>query len=61
MSVVLRMLFIIAGFIAALFVARTERVLEALRDLTSPHALVVREGHRQRIAGRDVVRGDPSF
>ncbi len=38
--------------------ARTERVLEALRDLTSPRALVIRGGERQRIAGRDVVRGD---
>ena len=38
--------------------ARTERVLEALRDLTSPRALVIRDGNRQRIAGRDVVRGD---
>ncbi|WP_207762362.1 cation-translocating P-type ATPase [Niveispirillum lacus] len=38
--------------------ARTERVLEALRDLTSPRALVIRDGQRQRIAGRDVVRGD---
>ena len=37
---------------------RTERVLEALRDLTSPRALVIRDGERQRIAGRDVVRGD---
>jgi P-type Ca2+ transporter type 2C len=37
---------------------RTERVLEALRDLTSPRALVVREGQSRRIAGRDVVRGD---
>jgi len=37
---------------------RTEKVLEALRDLTSPRALVVREGRTQRIAGRDVVRGD---
>ena len=37
---------------------RTERVLEALRDLTSPRALVIRDGQRQRIAGRDVVRGD---
>ena len=37
---------------------KTERVLEALRDLTSPRALVVREGDAQRIAGRDVVRGD---
>lgn len=38
--------------------ARTERVLEALRDLTSPRALVIRDGDRRRIAGREVVRGD---
>ena len=37
---------------------RTERVLEALRDLTSPRALVIRGGERKRIAGRDVVVGD---
>jgi len=38
--------------------ARTERVLDALRDLTSPRALVIRGGHRLRIAGREVARGD---
>jgi len=38
--------------------ARTERVLEALRDLTSPRALVIRDGERRRIAGREVARGD---
>ena len=37
---------------------RTERVLEALRDLTSPRALVIRDGIRRRIAGREVARGD---
>src|SRR6266508_240529 len=37
---------------------RTERVLDALRALTSPRALVIRDGERKRIAGRDVVRGD---
>jgi len=37
---------------------RTERALEALRDLSSPRALVVRNGKQMRIAGRDVVRGD---
>lgn len=37
---------------------RTERALEALRDLSSPRALVVRDGQRRRIAGREVVRGD---
>ncbi|MDO8944386.1 MAG: HAD-IC family P-type ATPase, partial [Desulfobacterales bacterium] len=37
---------------------RTERSLEALRDLSSPRALVIRDGVHRRIAGRDVVRGD---
>jgi Ca2+-transporting ATPase len=37
---------------------KTERALEALRDMASPRALVVREGRRVRIAGRDVVVGD---
>lgn len=37
---------------------RSERVLEALRDMTSPRALVVRDGVRRRIPGREVVRGD---
>ncbi|MES2880078.1 MAG: cation-transporting P-type ATPase, partial [Pseudomonadota bacterium] len=37
---------------------KTERALESLRDLTSPRALVLREGRYERIAGRDVVRGD---
>lgn len=37
---------------------RTERVLEALRDLTSPRALVIRDGERRRIGGREVARGD---
>jgi P-type Ca2+ transporter type 2C len=37
---------------------KTERAIEALRDLTSPRALVIRDGAPQRIAGRDVVRGD---
>jgi Ca2+-transporting ATPase len=44
--------------ITAVQEARTERVLDALRDLTSPRALVIRGGERLRIAGTDVVRGD---
>ena len=44
--------------IAVVQESRTERVLEALRDLTSPRALVIRDGQQQRIPGRDVVRGD---
>ena len=38
--------------------AKTERTLQALRDLSSPRALVIRDGQKKRIAGRDVVRGD---
>jgi Ca2+-transporting ATPase len=37
---------------------RTEHALAALRDLSSPRALVMRDGAVQRIAGREVVRGD---
>ena len=37
---------------------RTERALDALRDLSSPRALVIREGIRRRLAGREVARGD---
>lgn len=37
---------------------RTEHVLEALRDLSAPRALVIRDGARVRIAGREVVCGD---
>ncbi|MEK7270897.1 MAG: cation-translocating P-type ATPase, partial [Planctomycetota bacterium] len=37
---------------------RTERALDALRDLSSPRALVIRDGAQRRIPGRDVARGD---
>lgn len=37
---------------------RTENTLAALRDLSSPRALVIRDGRQVRIAGSEVVRGD---
>ncbi|MFZ2658277.1 MAG: cation-translocating P-type ATPase [Victivallales bacterium] len=37
---------------------KTERALEALRDLSSPRARVIRDGIERRIPGREVVRGD---
>ena len=37
---------------------KTEHALDALRDLSSPRAQVVRDGAERRIAGREVVRGD---
>jgi len=37
---------------------KTEKALEALRNLSSPRALVIREGLEKRIPGRYVVPGD---
>ena len=37
---------------------KSERALEALRDMASPRASTIREGSRKRIPGREVVRGD---
>ncbi|NUQ76406.1 MAG: cation-translocating P-type ATPase [Polyangiaceae bacterium] len=37
---------------------KTERSLEALRDLSSPRALVIRDGKQRRVPGREVARGD---
>ncbi len=37
---------------------RTQRALEALREMSSPRALVIRDGKEKRIAGREVVVGD---
>jgi P-type Ca2+ transporter type 2C len=37
---------------------KTQRALEALRDLSAPRALVIRDGSELRIAGHEVVRGD---
>jgi Ca2+-transporting ATPase len=37
---------------------KTEKALEALRTLSSPRALVIRDGQEIRIAGREVVPGD---
>jgi len=55
------MLFGFVVFIAGITVyqeRKTERTLDALRDLSSPRALVIRGGHQKRIAGREVVRDD---
>lgn len=37
---------------------KTERAIQALRDLSSPRARVIRDGQAQTIAGRELVRGD---
>ena len=37
---------------------KTGRALAALRDLASPRALVIRDGERIRVAGRELVQDD---
>ncbi len=37
---------------------KTEKALDALKDLASPRALVIRDGKERRIAGREVATGD---
>ena len=56
-SVLMLTVFIVVG-ISLYQSTRTERALIALRDLSSPRALVVRDGTESRIPGKDVVRGD---
>jgi Ca2+-transporting ATPase len=56
--------FMLLGFVIFIMVLtlfqerKTERALEALRDLASPRALVIRDGERVRVAGRELVAGD---
>jgi len=55
------MLLVLATLSVAITViqeSRSEKALEALRDLASPRALVIRGGERRRIAGREVVCDD---
>lgn len=55
--ILLGFIFIII-FVTVFQEKRTEKVLEALRGLSSPRALVIRDGVSIRIAGKDVVRDD---
>lgn len=56
-TVLMLTVFIVVG-ISLYQSSRTERAVKALRDLSSPRALVVRDGIEARIPGKDVVRGD---
>lgn len=55
---------ILLGFVVIIMVItilqerRTENALDALRDLSSPRALAIRDGAQRRIPGREVVRED---
>ncbi|HZD43723.1 MAG TPA: cation-translocating P-type ATPase, partial [Methanomicrobiales archaeon] len=56
-SLLLSFVFVIIG-ITVYQERKTENALEALQNLSSPRALVIRDHNRQRIPGREVVRGD---
>ena len=55
---------VLTGFVLAIMAItifqerRTDNALAALRELSSPRALVIRDGRPQRIAGHEVVRED---
>ena len=55
--ILLTFVFMIMGM-TAFQERRTDNALAALRDMSSPRALVIRSGEARRIAGRDVVRED---
>jgi Ca2+-transporting ATPase len=56
-SVLLASVFVVIG-ITLYQDQKSERALEALRDLSSPRALVIRDGRERRIAGREIVTDD---
>ena len=55
--VLLSFVFVIIG-ITVYQEQKTEKALEALKNLSSPRALVIRNREQQRIPGREVVTGD---
>lgn len=55
--ILLSFVFVIIG-ITVYQEQKTEKALEALKNLSSPRALVIRDGEQQRIPGREVVVGD---
>ncbi|MFZ9982041.1 MAG: cation-translocating P-type ATPase [Cyclobacteriaceae bacterium] len=57
-GIVLMSSILIIIFITFYQYQKTERALEALKNLSSPRALVIRDEQLLRIPGREVVRGD---
>ena len=57
-ALILMVFVVLSGAISVIQEKRSENILESLRDLSAPRALVVRSGQTVRIPGRDVVPGD---
>ena len=56
-AVLLSFVFVIIG-ITIYQEQKTEKALDALKNISSPRALVIRDGEQKRIPGREVVFGD---
>ena len=52
---------VINAFIGFVQEGKAERALDAIRDMLSLHAQVIRDGHRRDIAAEDLVPGDIVF
>ncbi len=57
-GIILGLFVTVVVFISIYQEHKTEKALNALRDLSAPRALVLRDGQRIRVPGSDVVRGD---
>jgi len=57
-SIVLSLSVVAVAAISVWQELRTQRVLEALRDLASPRSMVVRDGAVRRIGSQELVQGD---
>ena len=57
-SIIIAGIVVVNAFIGVIQEGKAERALEALRRLSSPAALVLRGGRRQKIPVEQVVRGD---
>jgi P-type Ca2+ transporter type 2C len=56
-AVLLSFVFVVIG-ITVYQEQKTEKALDALKSLSSPRALVIRDGEQRRISGREVVSSD---
>jgi len=57
-ALVLLLFVFVVIFITVYQENKTEKALEALRNMSSPRALVIRDGKHRKIAGRELVVGD---
>lgn len=60
-SIIIFLVLLINSVISVVQTRKAESSLEALRDLSAPEAKVIRDGTKQTVAARELVRGDVVF